>query len=39
VPATAEIQVYPGMGHDVAGREIDDLVAFVVDQLAVERSR
>ncbi len=37
--ATAEIQVYPGLGHDVAGREIDDLVAFVVDQLAVERGR
>jgi phospholipase/carboxylesterase len=29
--ATADIRVYPGLGHDVAGREIDDLVAFVED--------
>lgn len=32
--ATAEIQVYPGLGHDVAGREIDDVVTFVGDQIS-----
>jgi phospholipase/carboxylesterase len=31
--ATADIHVYPGVGHDVVGREIDDLVAFIEDQV------
>jgi phospholipase/carboxylesterase len=31
--ATAEIQVYPGLGHDVGGKEIDDLVTFVGDHI------
>jgi phospholipase/carboxylesterase len=30
---TPEIQVYQDLGHDVAGKEIDDLVAFVSRQL------
>jgi phospholipase/carboxylesterase len=29
----ADIQVYPGLGHDVAGRELDDLAHFVADQV------
>jgi phospholipase/carboxylesterase len=32
--ATAETHVYAGLGHDVAGREIDDVVTFITDQLA-----
>lgn len=32
--AAADIRVYPGLGHDVAGREIDDLAAFVAGQLS-----
>jgi phospholipase/carboxylesterase len=31
----AEIQVYPQLGHDVAGREIDDLTAFVRRRITV----
>jgi phospholipase/carboxylesterase len=31
--ATADTHVYPGLGHDVAGREIDDVAAFVADQI------
>jgi phospholipase/carboxylesterase len=34
--ATAEIQVYRGLAHDVAGQEIDDLAAFVARQFAQE---
>jgi phospholipase/carboxylesterase len=30
----AQVQVYPGLGHDVAGPEVDDLVAFVRRQVA-----
>jgi phospholipase/carboxylesterase len=32
--ATAETHVYPGLGHDVAGREIDDAVTFITNQLS-----
>jgi phospholipase/carboxylesterase len=31
--ASADIRVYPGLGHDVAGREVTDLAAFVAAQL------
>lgn len=31
--AAADIRVYPGLGHDVTGREIDDLAAFVAHGL------
>jgi phospholipase/carboxylesterase len=31
--ATADITIYPGLGHDVAGQEIDDVAAFVAAQL------
>lgn len=31
--ATADIQVYRGLGHDVAGREIGDLTEFVTKQI------
>lgn len=31
--ATAEIHVYPGLGHDVRGREIDDVATFVSKQV------
>jgi phospholipase/carboxylesterase len=31
--ATAETHVYPGLGHEVAGREIDDLATFVGQHL------
>jgi len=31
--ATAEIQVYPGLSHDVAGPEIGDLAAFITDHI------
>jgi phospholipase/carboxylesterase len=31
--ATAEIRVYPGLDHDVAGQKIDDAVAFVANQI------
>jgi phospholipase/carboxylesterase len=34
--ADSNIQVYPGLGHDVAGREIEDLVAFVDHQVRVD---
>ena len=36
--ATAETHVYPGLGHDVAGQEIGDLVTFVTNQLVRSRS-
>ncbi|WP_199199029.1 alpha/beta hydrolase [Amycolatopsis sp. CA-128772] len=31
--ATAEVRVHPGLGHDVRGPEIDDVAAFVGEQL------
>ncbi|WP_432947500.1 alpha/beta hydrolase [Kribbella sp. CA-253562] len=31
--ATADITVYPGLGHEVAGQEIDDVATFVAAQL------
>jgi phospholipase/carboxylesterase len=31
---TADIRVYPRLGHDVAGREVDDMTAFVRSQIA-----
>lgn len=31
--ATAEVHVYPGLGHDVRGRAIDDVADFVGKQL------
>lgn len=30
--ATAKLQVYRGLDHDVAGQEVDDLAAFVAEQ-------
>jgi phospholipase/carboxylesterase len=36
--ANAEIQIYPGLGHDVAGQEVDDLLAFVRRQAARQAS-
>lgn len=37
--ATAEARVYPGLGHDVRGRQIDDIAGFVDKQIRQAETR